>query len=254
LWASVAPAAANHLWQSTLVAIAAGVLTLPLGKHHARARYWLWFAASLKFLVPFSLLVALGRYFSWSHPASSQPSLYFAVEEIAQPFAKSALPVVPNIARNVATSSWTHAFPALLVLWVLGSLAVLVLWTIRWHRISDAMNSATPISEGREVGALRRVERMGGINKPISFLLSQTSLESGIFGVARPVLLWPEGISHQLEDAHLEAILAHEVWHVRRRDNLGAALHMVSRGPLLVLSAGLVAGSASCRRARARLR
>ena len=42
-----------------------------------------------------------------------------------------------------------------------------------------------------------------------------------------PVLLWPEGISRHLEDAHLEAIVAHEVWHVRRRDNLAAALHML---------------------------
>ena len=32
---------------------------------------------------------------------------------------------------------------------------------------------------------------------------------------------------HGLTDAHLEAILAHEVWHVRRRDNLAAAMHMV---------------------------
>jgi beta-lactamase regulating signal transducer with metallopeptidase domain len=43
----------------------------------------------------------------------------------------------------------------------------------------------------------------------------------------RPILLWPEGISKHLEDAHLEAIVAHEVWHVRRRDNLAAALHML---------------------------
>jgi uncharacterized protein (TIGR03435 family) len=39
--------------------------------------------------------------------------------------------------------------------------------------------------------------------------------------------VWPERISARLEDAHLEAILAHELWHVRRRDNLAAAIHMV---------------------------
>jgi uncharacterized protein (TIGR03435 family) len=43
----------------------------------------------------------------------------------------------------------------------------------------------------------------------------------------KPVLVWPQGISDRLEDAHLEAILAHEVWHVRRNDNLAAAIHMV---------------------------
>jgi bla regulator protein BlaR1 len=58
-------------------------------------------------------------------------------------------------------------------------------------------------------------------------LLSRTSLEPGIFGIARPVLLWPEQISERLGEAHLEAILAHELWHVRRRDNLAAAIHMV---------------------------
>ena len=66
-----------------------------------------------------------------------------------------------------------------------------------------------------------------GTRKPIDIVLSRASLEPGIFGILRPVLIWPEGISKHLEDAHLEAILAHEVWHVRRRDNLAAALHMV---------------------------
>jgi bla regulator protein blaR1 len=53
----------NHLWQSTLFALCAGMLTLALRKNRASVRYWLWLAASLKFLVPFSLLVALGSVF-----------------------------------------------------------------------------------------------------------------------------------------------------------------------------------------------
>jgi uncharacterized protein (TIGR03435 family) len=57
--------------------------------------------------------------------------------------------------------------------------------------------------------------------------LSRTSVEPGIFGITQPVLIWPTGISERLEDAHLDAILAHELWHVRRRDNLAAALHML---------------------------
>ena len=39
LWSAIAPSLANHLWQSTLVAALAGLLTLALRKHHARARY-----------------------------------------------------------------------------------------------------------------------------------------------------------------------------------------------------------------------
>ena len=51
---------ANHLWQSTLFAILAWMLTLTLKKNRAAARYWIWLAASIKFLVPLSVLVALG--------------------------------------------------------------------------------------------------------------------------------------------------------------------------------------------------
>jgi hypothetical protein len=47
----------NHLWQSTAFALAAALLTFTLRGHNARARYWLWFAASIKFLLPFSILV-----------------------------------------------------------------------------------------------------------------------------------------------------------------------------------------------------
>jgi hypothetical protein len=47
---------ANHLWQSTLFAAAAGLLSLALRKQRAQVRYGLWLAASVKFLVPFALL------------------------------------------------------------------------------------------------------------------------------------------------------------------------------------------------------
>jgi bla regulator protein BlaR1 len=40
-------------------------------------------------------------------------------------------------------------------------------------------------------------------------------------------LLWPLGISERFEDEHLVSILAHELCHVRRRDNLTAAIHML---------------------------
>ncbi len=51
---------ANHLWQSTAFAAAVALLTLALRGNRARTRHWVWMAASLKFLVPFAILAALG--------------------------------------------------------------------------------------------------------------------------------------------------------------------------------------------------
>jgi bla regulator protein BlaR1 len=229
LWATITPGVANHLWHSTLFAIAAGLLTLFLRKHHARARHWLWLAASLKFLLPFSLLVSIGSWLSPEPAAkpSVRPVIYFAMEEITQPFSQLGVRVTPAHAPSMVSSILPQLTQAIGALWLVGFLAVLVLWCVRWRRVSAATKHAMPLEEGREVAVLRRMERIGGIRRPLAMLLSRTSLEPGIFGIARPVLVWPEGISQHLDDQHLEAILAHELWHVRRRDNLFAALHML---------------------------
>ena len=231
LWKDLAPGLGNHLWQSTLFAAAAGLLTFLLRKNHARARYWLWLAASVKFLIPFSLLVSIGSYLAWSHASpAANGGLYVAVETISQPFSAPALtmPVTAQAAPAAAAPSLLHWLPAFLVAaWFCGFAVVLLAWYVRWRRISNALRESAPLREGREAETLHRLERIAGTRKPIDLVSSRASLEPGIFGIVRPVLIWPEGISKHLEDAHLEAILAHEVWHVRRRDNLGAAIHMV---------------------------
>jgi len=51
---------ANHLWQSTLFAAAVWLLTLALRQSRAAVRCALWLVASVKFLIPFSLLVRTG--------------------------------------------------------------------------------------------------------------------------------------------------------------------------------------------------
>ena len=48
-----------------------------------------------------------------------------------------------------------------------------------------------------------------------------------MFGVWKPVLLLPDGIQERMTPAQLQAVLAHELCHVSRQDNLTAAIHMV---------------------------
>jgi len=51
-------------------------------------------------------------------------------------------------------------------------------------------------------------------------------LEPGVFGICRPVLLLPKGIATRLNSRQLEMVIAHELCHIRRRDNLTAAIHI----------------------------
>jgi uncharacterized protein (TIGR03435 family) len=235
IWTNLAPALGNHLWQSTLCLVVAGLLALVLRKNPARIRYRVWLAASAKFLLPFALLTVLGAHLGGPRRVPVAPGGWSAaVEEVSQPFAlRGASHPVAETSRRPAPGTGMHftiigELPLILLgVWLCGSLGVLGLWCVRWRRVVAAMHHATPLTEGREVEALRRLERLAGVRKPIEIRLSASSLEPGIFGIAKPVLVWPQGISARLDDRHMEAILAHEVCHVRRRDNLAAALHMV---------------------------
>jgi len=53
-------ALANHVWQSTVFAVAAALVAIALRRQQARVRYGLWLTASLKFLVPCAPLVDAG--------------------------------------------------------------------------------------------------------------------------------------------------------------------------------------------------
>jgi bla regulator protein blaR1 len=226
---AMAPAVGNHLWQSTVFAIAAGLLTLVLRNNHARTRYLLWLTASLKFLIPFSLLVSAGTWMArWHGSARASSSVYIAMDQFSQPFSQTHLRLSSEGAPAIHSASLLDLFPVLLaVVWLFGIAVVLLAWYVRWRGISAAMRAAVPLREGREVESLRLLERAAGMSKQVEIRTSLSSLDPGIFGIVRPVLVWPEGISKRLGDAHLEAVLAHELCHVRRRDNLTAVMHMV---------------------------
>ena len=92
----------DHLWQSSLFAGGAGLMALALNRNGANVRFWLWFAASVKFLIPFAALTALGAtVLTPVLPPLSAPSVAL-VEPLAKPF--SALAIVLVTARAERTN------------------------------------------------------------------------------------------------------------------------------------------------------
>jgi bla regulator protein blaR1 len=120
------PTIANHLLQSTVFAVAAGLLTLLLRNNHARTRYWIWLTASLKFLIPFSLFVELGHHLSWptAPVIAQQPSLAIAIDTISQPFAAPGFS--PTTPVHTATATPSTLPTLLLAVWICGLASVLI--------------------------------------------------------------------------------------------------------------------------------
>ena len=211
----------NHLWQSTLFAVAAALLTLVFRNNSARVRHCLWLAASLKFLVPFSLLMLLGNRFA-AHTAplvtasaSATPEWPFLMERIAQPLSSTAQSVSSAGAAPLAATSFFTLTSVAIGIWVCGIAVVLCVLLLRWLRIRAALRAAQPFGGPLQPGF------------PIAVKLSTTTMEPGVIGILRPVLLLPLGITERLRPEQLHAIVAHELCHVRRRDNLTGALHLV---------------------------
>ena len=206
----------NHLWQSTLFVLAAAITAVAVRKNGAHIGHGVWVIASLKFLVPFSLLISMGSALPLFTPTAvitdttaAAPALPLAVDRFVQPFTSDEFGLTTTMG---ATASATNRTPmVLLAIWVIGLLAVV--WTrLRgWQRIRGLVRQSTPVA----------------LRSPIPVRSSPGLLEPGVVGIRRPVLLVPAGIEQRLTPSQFDAVFAHELCHVHRRDNLTAAIHMV---------------------------
>jgi bla regulator protein BlaR1 len=199
----------NHLWQSTLFALAVALLTIAFRTNRAQLRYWLWFSASLKFFLPFALLMSLGSHLNWAPEAKkiATPVVSLAVDQIARPFPAdpSFVPVAP------APIAWLPV--AIFGIWTIGFAVIAVIRFRGWLQVRAAVRSSIPLQLP--------------VAPEVDARLSPGLLEPGVVGSWRPILLLPDGIVERLTTSELETVLAHELCHVRRRDNLSAAIHMI---------------------------
>jgi hypothetical protein len=160
----------NHVWQSTLFAVAAGLVTVALRKNRAKVRFWLWFSASLKFFVPFSLLMSVGSHLQWA-PATQQiaaPAVSLTMVQLAQPFS-GTMPLAPS---TRVTRDWVPM--ALLGVWASGFAGLALIRFRAWRSIRNTVRCSTPI----------------GIPAALEVRESTTLLEPGVVGWLHPILLY----------------------------------------------------------------
>src|ERR1700723_1945002 len=95
----------NHLLQSTLFAATVAVANTMLRRNSPRLRYWLWLAASVKFLVPFSWLVSMGARIQL--PPDTPSFHAVTIRQISTTFAPVS--VFPATATSRVTFQWPLA-------------------------------------------------------------------------------------------------------------------------------------------------
>jgi bla regulator protein blaR1 len=204
----------NHVWQSTLFAGVIAILTLALRHNRARLRHGLWLVASAKFLVPFAMLAAAGGLFEWQQAPAAIRSVVASsgVRDFNAPF--DAMWVDPTTMVTAAAQPQWMA-PMVFTVWACGFTAIVLRRVRHWRQIRAAVRASMPFAAATPVPA------------GIEIRTAHTVHEPGVVGIRRPVILLPAGIDSYLTADQLAAVLAHEICHVRRRDNLTAAMHML---------------------------
>ena len=208
--------ASSHLVQSTVFAAAAALLTLAFRANRAEVRFWLWLSASLKFLIPFALLSIAGSQIRAWAPASSLegigatvPTFSFAAES----FRHSSGDPPAGLAASAGASAFdrTTLYRVIAGVWLCGVVCVALIRLRGWRRIRLLIRDSVATD----------------IAAPVAVRASPGLTEPGVAGWMRPLLLLPEGFAERLSPSEMEAILAHELCHVRRRDNLLVSIHMI---------------------------
>src|SRR5262249_25837751 len=153
--------------------------------NQARTRYLLWLAASLKFLFPFSLLVSAGSYLAI--PRAQTPAkavFYSAFEQIGQPFdAQTVTSFVRSSPTPSAVNPVTHYLPLLLLVWLLGSLAVLFVWLVRWRRIATIAKNGNALEEGPAAAIVAQLQEGDATRDKVAIVSTNATIEPGIFGI-----------------------------------------------------------------------
>ena len=219
------PALADHVLQATLITIIC-FLALPLfHRAGARARHTLWLVAFVRFTLPPVLVLfivdRLGFKASTGIPMKQVSS---AVSQVTQPL---ILAIQQTAAGDSSLGAHSELYCLLTLVWILGCLILLTRWRLQHHRFAILLRTG-----GKECGTafhdtIQILGKKLGIVRRKNFRVFSGNFEPGVWGVWRPVLILPENISKKLEPDEVEAILAHELVHLRRWDNLWSNLQML---------------------------
>jgi beta-lactamase regulating signal transducer with metallopeptidase domain len=219
---AVAWALVHFLWQGALAGLAAAALLRALRGARASTRY----AVTVGLLVLLALLpVATALRLAGAPTAAPRaaepgavPSARLAELGRLTPVAAAGEMGEPSLASPLARLL-PPALPWIFGAWLLGVLLFGIAHLGGWWQVRRLVRRARPL--GGEVEArLGRLRRRLGVERAVRLLESAAVPVPAVIGWLRPAILVPASTMTGLSPWQLDAILAHELAHVRRHDYL----------------------------------
>lgn len=245
----------HSLWQFTLVSLLAAIVTRVMRRHSSASRYWI-FVAALSLMVVFPIatwyltpvehdrlsVADVPTYSSLSDaeiedrtppgdagrvpPVEAGPddSRVVMSHDMPQPVVdvQSQEPEVPsaNFYASKIDATLSPWLPALVAVWCCGVLLFSIRPVWSWLMVRRLLRQGTlPVIDNVQLALRGMCDRMQ-VKRRVEVLASTLVGSPIVVGCFRSVILLPISLISSLPGSQLEAILAHELAHVRRYDYL----------------------------------
>ncbi len=233
----------HFLWQGALIGLATALLLRSARRRSPELRHALA-AGALAFcaVLPAATFLLLARPWQTTLPessaAASTPTVVavpthevssperptkIGAASTAQSRPFSSLPSRPD-PRPGFVAQWQPAAARTAVgLWIAGVLVLGMRLAVGWTRVQFWRGGAQPTADAATVQCfLALAARLGVDTRRVRLLVSHALTLPGplAMGVLRPVVLLPAWILERLPLSQIEALLAHELAHIRRHDYL----------------------------------
>ncbi len=202
-----------HLIGATVAAGAALLLSHLV--RSATVRFAILLVGILQFVLPIPWVLDSGAWIASFWPASTIANGDFG--PLRHP--SMAIPVV------IPAASTSHAAVWIGAIWAIVCAALLLRWIFQL---------AAPIAEVRAANAsesesFARAAAMTGSRATVALRIVSPNHPPAASGLFKPAILLPEDLASGMTAAELDGVLAHELSHIRRRDNLSAAAVCIVR-------------------------
>jgi len=221
---AISSALVHSLWQNAIVGLLLWVVLAALRNRSANSRY-LAGCGALALMVALPVATAL--------LLSQRPDPIV----LTPPAAAIAIPAASDMMQPpapvwVESADWrlnllASLKPWMLPLWLAGVLVCslrLVLASL--HTV--ALRRQCTLEQGPMTVVVAKLASRMGVRRPISIRIAPMTIAPATFGLFRPVILLSGATMLGIAPQQLEAVLAHELAHIRRHDYLVNVLQMLA--------------------------
>lgn len=211
------------IWQGALLIALVWTVCRFAKDLNSKVRYWLYWLASLK------LLFAFLPGWNINLLGSNDGVVMRSVASVQQfVYATGGAAVVPDAVTPSPTTA--PLWPVIIAgVWTLGLLVGCALLFSEWLRVKRILAKATKITSESIGEQIRLLAVNVGLTKLPRVALSEETSSPFVTGILRPWLVLPKNIAESLTSSELEMAIAHELFHLKRRDLLMGVVPSLAR-------------------------